>query len=556
MYPKTFIKEFLQGIKAKNPEQINKLKIRLAKKYGLNKIPSNIEILLHHSNYRVIPRELITKPTRALSGVNVVAIMTKPHRCPHGKCITCPGGPKSEFGDVPQSYTGNEPATKRAIRNNYDPFLQVMNRLEQYIVLGHPPQKVELIIMGGTFPALNRTYQEEFVKYAIKALNDFSDRFYTSRGYFKFKEFKEFFMLPGNIEDKQRAKKIMNKLLTLKTKTTLKYEQKRNEKSRVRLVSFVIETRPDYAFLEHGNEMLRLGATKVEIGVQSVYEEALEAINRSHSVMDSIKATQIMKDLGFKINYHMMPGLPGVSKEKDLEGLKELFKNPDFRPDMLKIYPTMVIKGTVLYDWWVKGKYKPLTTREAIELLAVFKSDIPKYVRIMRVQRDIPTFATEAGVDITNLRQKLQEYMVKKGLKCGCIRCNEVGRVKELKGIPKIKVMRYEASAGIEYFISAEYDNAILGFARLRLPYQSLRPEITKNSALLRELHVYGDIIAIGKKGKFQHRGWGKKLLAKAEEIAKKEGKNKIVVISGIGVREYYRKLGYRKQGPYMIKKI
>lgn len=555
----TFYTEITRSIKQKKPnkKQLASFKNKLCKKYKFKKIPTDTEILLNTNKKDIskIKKYLLTKPTRTISGVAVVAIMTKPFPCPHGKCIMCPGGPKSSFGDVPQSYTGKEPATRRAIRNKFDPYLQVMNRLEQYIVSGHVPDKIELIIMGGTFPSFPKKYQEDFIKYALKAMNDFSDLFFKKDG-LDIVKFKEFFELPGDITDKKRQKSIFKKLLLIKNikKIKLENEQSRNEKSNIKCVGLTIESRPDYAKLEHGNEMLRLGATRVELGVQTVYNKVLEKIKRGHSVEDSIEATRILKDLGFKINYHVMPGLPDVTKKQDMAALKEYFSNPDFRPDMLKIYPCMVLKGTKLYDIWKQGKYKPLTTKKAVELLVEFKKYVPEYTRIMRVQRDIPTFMTEAGVDRTNLRQYAHKLMKEKSIKCRCIRCREIKNQKIKKII--IKKIKYKASKGTEYFISAESENKIVGFCRLRFPSQTLKEEITKNSALIRELHVFGPAVGLGKKGNVQHKGVGKVLLKEAETISKKNKKEKIIVISGVGVRDYYKKLGYKKEGVYMVKRL
>lgn len=584
-----FFRELISIIKKQkiSKNRLNNAKIKLSKKHQMSVIPTDIQILMRASKDDLpkIKKYLQTKPTRTISGVAVCAIMTKPFKCPHGKCIYCPGGIKSYFGTVPQSYTGKEPATLRAMRNNYDPYLQVFNRLEQYIVLGHFPNKLELIIMGGTFPSFPKKYQENFIKYAFKAMNDFSDLFFKKNNEFNMSEmqnisehaqkpkvfdilkFKDFFELPAEVKDKDRTKRIQKKLSVMKNKTkniALEKEQKRNENSNIKCVGLTVETRPDYGKLKQGNEMLRLGATRVELGVQTVYDDVLKKIERGHTVKDAIESTRILKDLGFKINYHIMPGLPGVSYKKDLEALNELFENQDFRPDMLKIYPCMVLKGTKLYNLYKRGKYKPLTTEKAANLIAEFKKSVPSYARIMRIQRDIPTYATEAGVDRTNLRQYIEKIMKDKKIRCHCIRCREAGNYLKGKNIKKIlksieiKSIYYEASKGTEFFISAEdFKNKILfGFCRLRFPSQFLRKEITEDSALIRELHVYGEAAAIGKKGSVQHHGLGKELLKMAEEIANTYYKNRIVVISGIGVRNYYRKLGYRQEGPYMVKKL
>ncbi len=389
-------------------------------------------------------------------------------------------------------------------------------------------------------------------------MNDFSKMFFKNNK-FLIEKFKEFYELPGKVDDKERIKRIHKKLEKLKGKCSLEKEQKKNEKAKIRCVGLTIETRPDYGFLKQGNEMLRLGCTRVELGVQTTDDEILKKVERGHTVKDSVKSTRILKDLGFKINYHVMPALPGSNLKKDLEMLKELFSNENFRPDMLKIYPCMVMKGTKLYKLWKQGKYKAITTKQAAKLIAEFKKYVPEYVRIMRVQRDIPTKVTEAGVDRTNLRQYVAKEMKKRNIRCRCIRCREIGIASKTKNVkkekPVLKILSYEASKGQEFFISMVYpkQDILLGFCRLRFPSQELRKEVTKNSALIRELHAYGELTQIGKKGQ-QHKGIGKKLLKKAEQIAKQNNKKKVIVISGVGVRDYYRKQGYKKQGPYMVK--
>ena len=622
LYCEELIKD-IKKQKIRDQKSLNKLKMALAKKHKIKVIPKNAEILNYASekDRDALNFVLSMKPVRLLSGVAVVAIMTQPSKCPHGKCSFCPGGIKSEFGDVPQSYTGKEPTTRRAIRNLYDPYLQIFNRLEQYIVMNKIPDKVEIIVMGGTFPARDKRYQDEFITYTFKAMNDFSALFFNNKtNKLKLKEFLDFFELPGEIHDEERQRKIHEKCLMIKSaadpadllKThgvfetpkiserffrevwnsaersntkhasnpsrklkpntaSLKNEQSKNQTSKIRCVGLTIETRPDWASLELANSFLDFGCTRVELGVQSVYDSVLKKVERGHKVKDTIEATRTLKDLGFKINYQVMPGLPGVSKQKDIQALKTLFSNPDFRPDMLKIYPCMVMKGTKLYLEWKKGKFKPLTTKDAAEMIAEFKKNVPEYVRIMRVQRDIPTFATESGVDKTNLRQYIESLMKKKGIVCRCIRCREIGRydLKKAKAAKKgkgkktsrkasdtIKIIGYNASKGKEFFIAAEHDDFILGFCRLRFPSRNLRKEIAKDSALIRELHVYGAASEVGEKNKekTQHKGIGKALLKQAESIAKSYKKKKIVIISGVGVREYYKKLGYRLEGPYMVK--
>ncbi|MFC1691685.1 tRNA uridine(34) 5-carboxymethylaminomethyl modification radical SAM/GNAT enzyme Elp3 [Nanoarchaeota archaeon] len=557
-------------------DNISKLKVKLCKKHNLRRIPTDIEILSQADKTQISKlKHLQTKPTRTISGVVPLAIMTKPFKCPHGKCAMCPGGVGSSFGDIPQSYTGHEPATMRAIRAGFDPYIQIFNRLEQYILLGHNPEKVELIIMGGTFPATPKKYQEKFVKECFQALNDFGKMFYT-KDEINIDKFRDFFEINKEKSDKNRIKSIHSKILTRKNKTkttnktkaTLIKEQNKNEKAKIRCIGLTIETRPDYGLQKHGVEMLKLGCTRVELGVQSVYDDALKRINRGHTLRDTLKSIRELKDLGFKLNFHYMLGLPGVSKKEDVFGLRELFKHSAFQPDMLKIYPCMVSKGTPLYKEYKKGKFKPIITEEAAAIIVELKKHIPKYCRIMRVQRDIPPKMMEAGVDRSNLRQYVEKLCNEKSVKCRCIRCREVGH-KKLRGEKKkttkkpniiINIQEYDASHGNEFFISAddEKTDTLYGFCRLRFPSKSLVRNITKNSAIVRELHVFGEAQAIGgsKKDSVQHKGLGKKLLKKAEQIAKKNKKDKIVVISGVGAKEYYSHQGYKKDGNYMSKKL
>lgn len=642
---KQICREILEEAKKNNVQDLRKfnhIKLQVLSRLNYNKIPKNATIasLASDEDRKIFKKILSMKPMRTISGVSPIALMTDPYPCPHtikgiGPCTYCPGGPGSVFGDVPQSYTGKEPSTRRAIRNLYDPYLGVFNRLEHYVAMNSVPEKCEVILQGGTFPFAPKIYQDYFVKYLLKAMNDFSRLFYNENG-IDFNKFNEFFELPANIDNEERTKRLQKKLLFIKNldfgdkkvlddvndlffnnknntmfnnnlnnkkitnnikhnelknnnsngnnsnpniaamkqvlakvneqndqNISLEQVQKENETAKIRCIGLTIETKSDYGKLAHGNQMLRLGCTRVEIGIQSIYDEVLEKTNRGNAVQDNIDSIRILKDLGFKINAHYMPGLPYTTKEMDRKGLRALFDDADYRPDMLKIYPCMVMPGTKLYDDWKSGKFIPLTTKESAELIAEMFSYVPEWCRIMRVQRDIPTYVTASGVDRTNLRQYVDGICMEKGIKSRDIRAREAGfnnlknNKVDLKNL-KIKVIEYEASHGKEFFIAAEdvENDVLFGYCRLRFPSQHLREEITKDSALIRELHVYSLAVSIGKTSEdsFQHRGIGKKLMKRAEEIVKNNGKNKVVVISGIGAREYFKKLGYNHDGPYMSK--
>ncbi|MFH1638253.1 MAG: tRNA uridine(34) 5-carboxymethylaminomethyl modification radical SAM/GNAT enzyme Elp3 [Candidatus Woesearchaeota archaeon] len=546
---RAIIKEIIKK-KASSIDKVSAIRRELCRKYSPKEFPSFIRILSHARGNELNKLSfLVTKPSRTISGVAPVAIMTKPMECPHGKCIMCPGGISSHFGTVPQSYTGHEPASMRARRNLYDPYLQTMNRLEQYTLLNQCADKVELIIMGGTFPSFPLPYQNSFVKYSLKAMNDFSKMFF--KGSLDIKSFKEFFELPGDVNDELRTNNLKEKMSKIKGNCSLIEEQRKNEKSRIRCVAMAIETRPDFSKQQHISQMLRLGCTRVELGVQSTCNSVLKRIARGHSTEDTIEATQLLKDSFLKVGYHMMPGLPSSTKEKDIKMFKELFSNESYRPDALKIYPCMVIEGTKLYELYKKKKFNPITTQEAQQIITEAKKYIPEYCRIMRVQRDIPTKVTAAGVSVTNLRQMVG--------KCRCIRCREPrGKEVSLED-SRLRSLHYKSSGGDEVFLSIESKDVLLGFCRLRIPYKPFRKEITDRSVGIRELHVYSPSIALKTKSSssIQHQGLGKRLLMEAEKTALEEFDcKKMLVISGIGAKEYYRKLGYKDDGAYVSKSL
>lgn len=517
--------EYLMKIPNPSPRDVQVAKIRIAGKYGLSRIPSNSELIrcLKPEEKTKILKILRRKHVRTISGVTVIAVMTKPWPCPKDEpCAYCPGGPS--FG-VPQSYTGHEPATMRGLQHDFDPYRQVRHRIEQLEAIGHIVDKVELIVMGGTFLAMPREYQENFIKECLDAVNGICS-------------------------------------------TSLDEAKKNAEVSRIRNVGITIETRPDWCREPHVDRMLSFGTTRVELGVQTIYDDIYHLVNRGHTIKDVIEATRILKDSGLKVVYHMMPGLPGSDFERDLKSFKTIFSDPRFKPDMVKIYPCLVVKGTKIYDWWVKGLYKPYTTEEAAELIAEVKKIIPEWIRIMRVQRDIPVYLIEAGVKKSNLREIVLEKLKKQGERCRCIRCREVGHRWLKDGIKpdpeklQILVRRYEASEGEEFFISMEdqVNDVLLGYLRLRFPSDKAhRPEIADvKTSIIRELRVLGPLVPVGKyaSDEYQHKGCGRMLLEKAEEISVERSCEKILVTSALGTKRYYMRFGYEYDGPYMSKKL
>lgn len=521
---KQTITQFIKQVLKKNIQtrkELENLKKIYAQKNKMAGSVSNSEIL---KAYRDLLREgkikkdktllwlLQTQKIRTLSGIAVIAVLTKPYSCP-GKCIYCP-----DQKGMPKSYLNDEPAVMRAILCQFNPYKQVRARIKMLENTGHPTDKIELIVMGGCFTSLPKRYQKWFIKRCFEAANE-------------------------------------------KKGKTLKEVQKINEKSKHRIIGITLETRPDHITPEIIKWFRELGATRVEIGVQSLYDEILKINQRGHGIEAVIKATRLLKEAGFKINYHMMPNLPGSNPKKDLAMFKKLFSSQDFQPDMLKIYPCVLTKESKLYSWWKQEKYKPYSNKQLINLLIKIKQVIPSYVRIMRLGRDIPVPDIIAGCKISNIREVVQKEMEKRGIKCQCIRCREVrDEICSPKHIA-LKRKEYKASDGKEIFLSYEdtKTNKLLGFLRLRIPSSSLIFPILKNSALIRELHIYGQLVPIHKKDKkaVQHLGLGKKLMLEAEKIAKKEfSLSKIAVISGVGVRDYYRRLGYRLRDTYMVKKL
>jgi len=514
-------------------EDVLRLKREAAIRFHLSRLPRNSEVLACCGSRDVHVLDLVRKkPTRTLSGVAVVAIMTSPHPCPHGVCVPCPGGPNTPYAS-PQSYVGKEPAARRAAQCGFDPYIQTLKRLEQLSSIGHPTSKVELIVMGGTFTARPFAYQRWFVMRALDAMNDH----------------------PAPSGQHLSAQPCSDGAATSEQ---LARAQGKNERARTRCVALTLETRPDWARREHIDLAIELGATKIELGVQSVFDDVLVAMNRGHTVSDVVRANQQIRDSGLKVGFHIMPALPTSTPERDAEVFRVLFSDERFKPDYLKIYPTLVIRGTRLYELMEQGRYAPMGTDEAVELLARVKPSFPRWVRVSRIQRDIPSTLVDAGVKKSNLRELVHKRMAELGKMCMCIRCRQVQGREGTQ--PRIMCESYRACGGEEHFISAEDEKreVLFGFARLRYPHEPHRRELS-GCALLRELHVYGGLVDVGSKpqeGRWQHRGLGRMLLAAAEEKAREGGFSRLAVLSGVGAREYYRTMGYVQEKAYMIKQL
>ncbi|WP_455393120.1 tRNA uridine(34) 5-carboxymethylaminomethyl modification radical SAM/GNAT enzyme Elp3 [[Eubacterium] cellulosolvens] len=525
-------------IKTKN--EIHNAKIQLCRKHGLTRVPSDADILEHapEEYYEIVEPILRTKPMRTISGVAPVAVMTSPEKCPHGTCGYCPGG--VDQGSA-QSYTGFEPASLRAGSFDFDPYLQTKSRLEQLAAIGHPTDKIDLIIMGGTFTARPVEYQNCFITGCFAALNN------------------------EPVWD---------------TQADLEQLHEANERARHRCIGMTIETRPDWCKQQHVDKILNLGGTRVELGVQTVFDDVLVDVSRGHTVLDSIEATQVLKDSGLKVCYHLMPGLPGSGKERDMEMFDKIFDEPAFRPDMLKIYPTLVVKGTELFERWQRQEYEPLNTENAVDLIVHLKTHLPPWVRIQRIQRDIPVQYIDGGVDKSNLRQLVHRALEERGMSCNCIRCREVGH-QSLRGHEpemdniKLQTITYAASSGSEVFISYEdaVNTLLIAFIRLRLPSSlAYRTEFqAEKTAVIRELKVFGPMVPLNGKQDgqtavetdlnptrpWQHQGYGQLLLSAAERYAREHwGVKKMLVMSGVGVKPYYAKFGYKKDGVYMAKEL
>lgn len=528
---------------------VTKIMRDVARAYKLPMMPRTVDIIsCIPSEYQALISSLRVKPIRTASGVAVVAVMCIPHRCPHialtgNICVYCPGGPDSTFEYSTQSYTGYEPTSMRAIRARYDPFEQARERLTQLKNLGHSTDKVEYIVMGGTFMSLPEQYKNDFIMKLHDALSGHSS-------------------------------------------STVEEAIKVSAESKQKCVGITIETRPDYCLRPHLNQMLSYGCTRIEIGVQSVYEDVARDTNRGHSIQSVCDSFSLAKDSGYKIVAHMMPNLPNVDKKRDYAQFREYFDNPKFRSDGLKIYPTLVIKDTGLFELWKGGKYRSYSPDELVDFLARILSYVPPWTRIYRVQRDIPMTLVSSGVENGNVRELALARMKDYKTKCRDVRTREVGIKSIHEGVSpdKVDLVRrdYVASEGWETFLSYEdtEQDILIGLLRLRkCGPNTFRKELSKtckveasddgfnictavnnsNCSIVRELHVYGSAVPIEHKNtqRFQHKGFGAMLINEAERIARYEhGSVKLAIISGVGTRNYYSKFGYHLEGPYMVKSL
>ncbi|XP_061716185.1 elongator complex protein 3 [Cydia pomonella] len=531
------IQELLVAHRQGKDVNLNKMKTRISSKYGLGTSPRLVDIIaaVPADSKSILVPKLKAKPIRTASGIAVVAVMCKPHRCPHinftgNICVYCPGGPDSDFEYSTQSYTGYEPTSMRAIRARYNPYLQTRHRVEQLKQLGHSVDKVEFIVMGGTFMSLPEDYRDYFIR---------------------------------NLHD----------ALSGHTSSCVAEAVKYSERAKTKCIGITIETRPDYCLQRHMSDMLNYGCTRLEIGVQSVYEDIARDTNRGHTVKAVCENFNLAKDAGYKIVAHMMPDLPNVDFERDVEQFIEFFENPAFRADGLKIYPTLVIRGTGLYELWKTGRYRSYPPSTLVDLIAKILALVPPWTRVYRVQRDIPMPLVSSGVEHGNLRELALARMADLGTDCRDVRTREVG-IQEIHNRVRpyeVELIRrdYVANGGWETFLAYEDpdQDILVGLLRLRkCAGDTYRPELKpgpaadfKQCSVVRELHVYGSVVPVNARDptKFQHQGFGMLLMEEAERIAREEhGSDKMAVISGVGTRNYYAKIGYTLEGPYMVKML
>jgi elongator complex protein 3 len=474
---------------------------------------------------RVLLERIRMKPMRTLSGVTTVTVLTKPYPCP-GKCIFCPTDVR-----MPKSYLPDEPGAMRALQHAFDPYEQVYARILALENLGHPTDKIELLILGGTWSSYKRDYQEWFIKRCFDAMNE------PERGALR-----------------DHADKLETAVVDIAQAQAV------NETTSHRNVGLVIETRPDEINPDELRWLRHLGVTKVQMGAQSFDDHILEINKRGHDVECTRKATALLRAAGFKIVLHWMPNLLGATPESDRADFAKLWA--DFCPDEIKIYPNQLLANAELYEYWQRGEFHPYTTDELVDLIADIKPTIPRYCRVNRVIRDIPGNNVVEGNTRTSLRQDIQAIMQTRGTHCQCVRCREVrGKTVEAESL-RLDDLTYQAGTAEEHFISfVTPEDGLAGFIRLSLPAKdSLLTGMSDldNAALIREVHVYGQSLEVGseKTGAAQHAGLGTRLLEEAESVARKNGFSRMAVISAIGTRHYYMDRGFERGEYYLVKKI
>ncbi len=451
------------------------------------------------------------KPMRTLSGVTTVTVLTEPHPCP-GECIFCP-----DYEQMPVSYLPDEPGAMRALHHKYNPYTQVQARLEALYEIGHPTEKIELLVLGGSWSAYPRTYQRWFLKRCFEALND------------------------------QEA-------------DTLEEAQRVNETARRKNVGLVVETRPDLVDLAELVWLRQLGVTKVQLGIQSLDNRILSLNQRGHTVEEAQQGTALLRAAGFKIVLHWMPNLLGATPASDREDFRRLWDH--FAPDEIKIYPTQLLENTRLYEIWEQGGYTPYTTQELIELIADLKPGIPRYCRVNRIVRDIPSHNVVEGNKRTSLRQDVHRELSRRGERCQCIRCREIRGEEVDPDALEFQDLVYQIQGFEEHFLSFNTtEDKLAGFLRLSLPGPgAANPRLhdLEEAAMIREVHVYGQSLRVGqeKEGAAQHAGLGTTLLEEAELIASQAGFQRIAVISAVGTRQYYLERGYRRGELYLVKPL
>ncbi len=487
---------------------------------------------------------------RTQSGVAPVTVMTKPYPCP-GNCIYCPTDVR-----MPKSYLPSQPAAQRAFRQRFNPYTQVFVRLKALSMTGHEISKVELRVIGGSFSAYPKSYQKWFIKRCLQALNEFNCQI-------KDKQTENM----SNLIHHRKVKSVygVDDVNTVSIKSiangNLKFDDvvKENETSEIRCIGVNIETRPDLINKNEVKWLRELGVTKVEMGVQTLSDEIQRLTKRGHTTEDVVKATELLKDSAFKIGYHMMPNLPGSTPEIDKEMIAELFKNQNFQPDYLKIYPCVVMPKSRLALLYRKGEYKSYSDDVLEDVLKDSLKNVPFWCRVDRIARDIPANEIESGFKVSNIRQVLEKKLIEEGSACKEIRFREIKGENFSINDVELVIREYKASFGTEFFVSFEdtKNDTLLALLRLRFPHNAFIDEL-KNAALIREVHVYGRQVAVGKSGQNekQHLGFGKKLIKEAEKLAKKSGFRAVAIIAGIGTREYYKKLGYKLIGTYMRKTL